>query len=118
MGLFFNFPWRSTSSSESLFFTTEADIVFAEMIARAALIRTLRQMGTSARSRSNLNSLRTPTGSHLQTTNTRCASHVPHARWMSSKTLADERIEDITELYATAQDGPPSSSSAYINAAR
>ena len=25
-------------------------------------------------------------------------------RWLSSKTLADEKIEEITELYATAQD--------------
>lgn len=25
-------------------------------------------------------------------------------RWLSSKSLADEKIEEITELYATAQD--------------
>jgi hypothetical protein len=31
---------------------------------------------------------------------------VPHqtARWISSKSLADEKIEEITELYATSVD--------------
>lgn len=39
-------------------------------------------------------------------TNSRAASHAPQpiVRWLSSKTLADEKIEEITELYATAQD--------------
>ncbi|KAK4555123.1 hypothetical protein LTR86_007889 [Recurvomyces mirabilis] len=36
----------------------------------------------------------------------RSASHVsPNlVRWLSAKSTADERIEEITELYATAQD--------------
>lgn len=36
----------------------------------------------------------------------RSASHVPHqtVRWLSSKSVADEKIEEITELFATAQD--------------
>ncbi|EMC94724.1 hypothetical protein BAUCODRAFT_41908, partial [Baudoinia panamericana UAMH 10762] len=36
----------------------------------------------------------------------RSASHAsPNiVRWLSSKSLADEKIEDITELYATARD--------------
>lgn len=39
-------------------------------------------------------------------THCRAASHAPQplVRWLSSKTLADEKIEEITELYATAQD--------------
>ena len=37
---------------------------------------------------------------------TRSASHAsPNlVRWLSSKSTADEKIEEITELYATAQD--------------
>ncbi len=37
---------------------------------------------------------------------TRPASHVPHQtiRWLSSKSVADEKIEEITELFYTAQD--------------
>lgn len=36
----------------------------------------------------------------------RSASHVPHqtVRWLSSKSIADEKIEEITELFATARD--------------
>ena len=36
----------------------------------------------------------------------RSASHVPHQtiRWLSSKSAADEKIEEITELFYTAQD--------------
>lgn len=38
--------------------------------------------------------------------NTRAASHVsPNiVRWLSSKSTADEKIEEITELYGTARD--------------
>ncbi|KAG8625026.1 hypothetical protein KVT40_006777 [Elsinoe batatas] len=36
---------------------------------------------------------------------TRAASHTPSlVRWASNKALADEKIEEITELYATARD--------------
>ena len=37
---------------------------------------------------------------------TRSASHAPPQilRWLSSKSVADEKIEEITELYHTAQD--------------
>lgn len=35
----------------------------------------------------------------------RSASHTPPlVRWLSSKSIADEKIEEITELYATAKD--------------
>lgn len=36
----------------------------------------------------------------------RSASHVPYqtVRWLASKSVADEKIEEITELFATAQD--------------
>nr|POF24711.1 hypothetical protein CFP56_71686 [Quercus suber] len=39
-------------------------------------------------------------------TTTRFASHTPFQalRYISSKSLADEKIEEITDLYATAQD--------------
>ncbi|KAF7192490.1 hypothetical protein HII31_06163 [Pseudocercospora fuligena] len=70
------------------------------MIPRAVLARTLRQ-SSSKRTIQTLSRPRL-----LTTSNTRCATHVPPQiiRWMSSKSPVDEKIEEITELYATAQD--------------
>ena len=71
------------------------------MIPRAVLLRALRQNAASKRT------IRTLTRPRLACpSNTRSASHVPPQiiRWLSSKTTADEKIEEITELYATAQD--------------
>lgn len=70
------------------------------MLSRAILARALRQAPTKR-------TIRTLSRPHLLTTaNTRCASHAPAQllRWASSKSIADEKIEEITELYATAQD--------------
>ena len=72
-----------------------------KMIPRALLLRTIRQNTVPKRT------IRTLTRPRLAfPSNTRSASHVPPQiiRWLSSKTIADEIIEDITELYATAQD--------------
>ncbi|KAL1301960.1 hypothetical protein AAFC00_002416 [Neodothiora populina] len=42
---------------------------------------------------------------YLFHTSRRSASHTPPlVRWASSKSVADEKIEEITELYATARD--------------
>lgn len=71
------------------------------MLSRALLIRTLRQ--TTRPSTRNLRTLSRPRIQRpLQT---RYASHTPPlVRWLSSKSLADEKIEEITELYSTAKD--------------
>lgn len=70
------------------------------MIPRAIFSRALRQSAVRKRA------IQTLTRPSYLPSSTRCASHVPHqtARWISSKSLADEKIEEITELYATAQD--------------
>ena len=62
--------------------------------------------GTSSTSRS-LTTLTRPRLRHLSSpVYVRSASHTPPQllRWLSSKSTADEKIEEITELYATAQD--------------
>lgn len=71
------------------------------MFSRAIFARALRQ---SAPTKRTIRTLSRP--QLLTTTNTRCASHAPAQvlRWASSKSIADEKIEEITELYATAQD--------------
>ncbi|KAK4634689.1 hypothetical protein CLAFUW4_02201 [Fulvia fulva] len=71
------------------------------MIPRAILLRTLRQTTTPRRTIQPLTRPR-----RIAPSTTRNASHVPFqtVRWLSSKSLADEKIEEITELYATAQD--------------
>lgn len=71
------------------------------IVARAIFTRALRQSAPTKRAMRTLARPRL-----LAATNTRCASHAPaHVlRWASSKSKADERIEDIVELYATAQD--------------
>lgn len=68
------------------------------------LPRALRHLTTKATSLRTLKTLSRPRTAYPQYT--RPASHVPHQtlRWLSSKTLADEKIEEITELYATARD--------------
>ncbi|CZT15540.1 uncharacterized protein RCC_01395 [Ramularia collo-cygni] len=71
------------------------------MIPRAIFARALRQKAAPKRA---IQTLTRPT--RIVPSSTRSASRVPHqtARWLSSKSLADEKIEEITELYATAQD--------------
>ncbi|KJX98903.1 hypothetical protein TI39_contig384g00011 [Zymoseptoria brevis] len=71
------------------------------MIPRAVFSRVLRQ---STIPRRTIRTLTRPR--QVAASSTRFASHVPFqtARWLSSKSLADEKIEEITELYATAQD--------------
>ncbi|EME48740.1 hypothetical protein DOTSEDRAFT_142068 [Dothistroma septosporum NZE10] len=71
------------------------------MIPRAMLLRTLRQSTTPRRTIQTLTRPKRNTPS-----STRSASHVPFqtVRWLSSKSIADQKIEEITELYATAQD--------------
>ncbi|CAK4032604.1 Hypothetical predicted protein [Lecanosticta acicola] len=73
------------------------------MIPRAALTGVLRQ---SAPSRRTIQTLTRPQRYRTPTSTSRFASHVPFQtiRWLSSKSIADEKIEEITELYATAQD--------------
>ena len=73
------------------------------MIPRAALTRALRQTAPSKRT---IQTLTRPQRHSTPTPTSRYASHVPFqaVRWMSSKSTADEKIEEITELYATAQD--------------
>jgi hypothetical protein len=71
------------------------------MIPRAIFARALRQTAVPKRA---IQTLTRP--SQIAPSSTRSASHVPHqtARWISSKSLADEKIEEITELYATSVD--------------
>ncbi|KAI7529224.1 hypothetical protein KC331_g15330 [Hortaea werneckii] len=72
---------------------------------RAMFLRSLRlaiPRATPTRSLSTITRSRPTT--HPQYT--RSASHASpnYVRWLSSKSVADEKIEEITELYATAQD--------------
>ncbi|KAF2483839.1 hypothetical protein BDY17DRAFT_294525 [Neohortaea acidophila] len=74
------------------------------MITRTLLPRALRHLNSRASpSRAYLTSTRTRITIPRQS---RSASHTPPQllRWLSSKSLADEKIEEITELFATAQD--------------
>nr|POF02513.1 hypothetical protein CFP56_58144 [Quercus suber] len=66
---------------------------------RVATISTFRLPSTSVLR--NLQTLHRP-----RTTIQRFASHTPFQtlRYVSAKSLADEKIEQITELYSTAQD--------------
>jgi len=71
------------------------------MMSRALLVRAMRQTYQPATL-----SIRTLARPQIQrSTQLRCASHThPFVRWASSKSLADEKIEEITELFATAKD--------------
>ncbi|KAK3702927.1 hypothetical protein LTR37_014776 [Vermiconidia calcicola] len=74
------------------------------MIPRALALRTLRLAPTSTPART-ITTLTRPR-QRIQP-HTRSASHVPPQtlRWLSSsKSPADEKIEEITELFYTAQD--------------
>ena len=75
-----------------------------KMMQRAVLLRSLRLATSRAASNRTLGTLTRAGNRHPQYT--RSASHVsPNlVRWLSSKSAADEKIEEITELYATAQD--------------
>ncbi|KAK5110292.1 hypothetical protein LTR62_006145 [Meristemomyces frigidus] len=70
---------------------------------QAILLRTLRLMSRTKPSPA-IQTLTRP--QPLLLSQSRAASHVsPNlVRWLSSKSSADEKIEEITELYATAQD--------------
>ena len=76
------------------------------MIPRVLALRTLRLSSTTSTTRT-INTLTRP---HLHSpasiAYTRSASHTPPQllRWLSSKSAADEKIEEITELFATAKD--------------
>lgn len=71
---------------------------------RALLLRALRLTATRAAPSRTLNTLTRPRAVYPRYS--RSASHAsPNlVRWLSSKSTADEKIEEITELYATAQD--------------
>lgn len=71
---------------------------------RAILLRSLRSTPSRLSSTRSLSTLTRNRPSHPQYT--RSASHAsPNiVRWASSKSVADEKIEEITELFATAQD--------------
>lgn len=77
---------------------------YTSRMQRSILLRTLRLAATRSSPARTINTLTRPRPSHLQ--HTRSASHVsPNLiQWFSSKSPADEKIEEITELYATAQD--------------
>ncbi|EME89127.1 uncharacterized protein MYCFIDRAFT_25604 [Pseudocercospora fijiensis CIRAD86] len=74
------------------------------MIPRAvlALARTLRQSSSTR----TIQTLSRPRPRLLATSNPRRATHIAPqlTRWKSSKSGVDEKIEEITELYATARD--------------
>lgn len=79
------------------------------MTSRTLLMRSLRAATTTTATctPARIRTLRTLTRPPLQTHHPRrAASHVPHEsiRWNSSKSIADEEIERITELFATAKD--------------
>ncbi|KAF2716454.1 hypothetical protein K431DRAFT_289410 [Polychaeton citri CBS 116435] len=81
------------------------------MFSRQFISRALRATAAStstAASAASSRTLRTVTRPSVQPLHltSRSASHVsPNiVRWVSSKSLADEKIEEITDLYATAQD--------------
>lgn len=71
---------------------------------RSILLRTLRSSVTRTIPNRTLRTLSRTRPAHPQYV--RSASHAsPNlVRWLSSKSVADEKIEEITELYATAQD--------------
>jgi hypothetical protein len=74
------------------------------MIPRSLALRALRLYSTT--SIRPITTLTRPPRLH-KPTQTRSASHAPSqliTRHLSSKSIADEKIEEITELYATAQD--------------
>lgn len=89
--------WTRVSTPPNPFHSEQTAI----MIPRTIVSRTLRQPAVPTRA---IQTLTRP--SYIIPLSTRCASHVPHqtARWLSSKSLADEKVEEITELFATAQD--------------
>ncbi|TKX21013.1 hypothetical protein C1H76_6553 [Elsinoe australis] len=72
------------------------------MLVRRSLLRTLCQTSKPvARSITHISRPR----ARLAPIQIRTASHTPSlVRWASNKALADEKIEEITELYATAKD--------------
>jgi hypothetical protein len=73
-----------------------------KMLARTTLVRAVRQCAPARRS------IQTVTRPRLNApTFCRAASHttpLPLNRWLSSRSTVDEKMEEITELYATAQD--------------
>ncbi|GAB7357677.1 hypothetical protein MBLNU459_g0167t1 [Dothideomycetes sp. NU459] len=72
------------------------------MYSRALLVRALVRRSRQPCARPLPTLARAAVQPSLQT---RLASHTPpFARWMSSKSIADEKVEEITELYATARD--------------
>ncbi|GAB7358494.1 hypothetical protein MBLNU230_g2558t1 [Neophaeotheca triangularis] len=77
------------------------------MSARTLLMRGLRTASaTTTRTPYRIRTLRTLTRPPLYNHYPRAASHVPNEtiRWTSSKSTADEEIDRITELFATAKD--------------
>ncbi|TKA23266.1 hypothetical protein B0A50_07323 [Salinomyces thailandicus] len=73
---------------------------------RALLLRSLRLTTPRSSPIRTLNTLTTTTRRPTHPHYTRAASHASpdYVRWLSSKSAADEKIDEITELYATAQD--------------
>lgn len=72
------------------------------MYSRALVVRTLLRQTHQPCTRT-LRTLARPR--YQPALQTRLASHTPPlTRWMSSKSIADEKVEEITELYATARD--------------
>jgi hypothetical protein len=66
----------------------------AALIVRAKPISTSRPLGTLSRPRFAATTLQIRAASHVNNFN----------RWLSTKSAADEAIEEITELYSTARD--------------
>jgi hypothetical protein len=75
------------------------------MIPRSLAQRILRT-ATSQSTHRTLNTLTRPRLQKPSTIHLRSASHTPSnlLRYLSSKSTADEKIEEITELFHTAQD--------------
>ncbi|KAF1343619.1 hypothetical protein BDV97DRAFT_403366 [Delphinella strobiligena] len=89
-------PSLSVRASPSLVRTTITHLPTPATATSAATIRTLRTLSR-------------PTAIHQQPQHSplskRQASHTPPlVRWASGISLADEKIEEITELFATAKD--------------
>lgn len=84
---------------------TVKSIMFSATMQRAILHRTLRLVAHATPSRT-LNTLTRAHHHHPYRIQTRTASYAPPnlLRYLSTKSTADEKIEEITELYATAQD--------------
>lgn len=83
--------------------STVGDSIVDKMITRSLALRTLRLASKTTSSRT-INTLSRPR--LRKPAFTRSASHAPPQliRWLSSKSSADEKIEEITELFYTAQD--------------